>query len=106
MNHLGVWQGALNVTAETLAKPMVCKGARVEFLNATTSGVFITELKCGVIVAAGEEIGQIVEPLTGVVLSRVVSPIQGYLFTIRAYPIVYEGSLMARIFRMEDEERA
>ena len=106
MNHLGVWQGALNVTAETLAKPIVCKGDRVEFLNATTSGVFITELKCGVIVAAGEEIGQIVEPLTGVVLSRVVSPIQGYLFTIRAYPIVYEGSLMARIFRMEDEERA
>ncbi|MGN0222082.1 MAG: M14 family metallopeptidase [Prevotella sp.] len=106
MHHLGVWEGELAVTAATLAKPLVCKGDRVEFLNATTSGVFITELKCGVIVAAGEEIGQIVEPLTGVVLSRVISPVQGYLFTIRAYPIVYEGSLMARVFRMEEEKRA
>lgn len=101
MHHLGVWKGELAVTAATLTKPLVCKGDRVEFLNATTSGVFITELKCGVIVAAGEEIGQIVEPLTGVVLSRVVSPVQGYLFTIRAYPIVYEGSLMARVFKMQ-----
>ncbi len=106
MHHLGVWKGELAVTAATLTKPLVCKGDRVEFLNATTSGVFITELKCGVIVAAGEEIGQIVEPLTGVVLSRVISPVQGYLFTIRAYPIVYEGSLMARVFRMEDGGQA
>ena len=100
MHHLGVWQGPLATTADMLTQPLVCKGDRVEFLNATTSGVFITELKCGVIVAAGEEIGQIVEPLTGVVLSRVISPVQGYLFTIRAYPIVYEGSLMARVFKL------
>jgi predicted deacylase len=50
----------------------------------------------------GDEIGQIVSPLEGKILSRVVSPCHGFLFTIRAYPIVYEGSLMARIFKIKE----
>ena len=50
----------------------------------------------------GDEIGQIVSPLEGKILSRVVSPCHGFLFTIRAYPIVYEGSLMARIFKTNE----
>ena len=99
MREMGMWTGMVN--SATITNPIVCKGDRVEFLNAATSGVFITELKCGIVVAKGEEIGQIVEPLTGKILSRVVSPVEGYLFTIRAYPIVYEGSLMARIYRHE-----
>lgn len=97
MQKLGMWKG--NVTVEQLAEPRVCRGNKVAFLNAETSGVFITELKCGIMVKQAQEIGQIVEPLTGEVLSRVVSPVDGYLFTIRAYPIVYEGSLMARIYQ-------
>ena len=99
MKDMGMWKG--EVDQSLISKPIVCKGDSVEFLNAATSGIFITELKCGVVVAKGEEIGQIVEPLTGKILSRVVSPVEGYLFTIRAYPIVYEGSLMARIYRHE-----
>ena len=102
MADMGVWSGYVNKTQ--ISQPLLCKGDNVEFLNAATSGVFITELKCGIVVAEGEEIGQIVEPLTGKILSRVISTIEGYLFTIRAYPIVYEGSLMARVFRMKSEE--
>ena len=98
MADMGMWSGYVNKAQ--ISKPLLCKGDNVEFLNAATSGAFITELKCGIVVAKGEEIGQIVEPLTGKILSRVVSPCEGYLFTIRAYPIVYEGSLMARVFRI------
>ena len=97
MKDMGMWKG--EVDQSLISKPIVCKGDSVEFLNAATSGIFITELKCGVVVAKGEEIGQIVEPMTGEVLSSVVSPVEGYMFTIRAYPIVYEGSLMARVFK-------
>ena len=101
MKDLGMWKG--EIQQSLISNPIVCKGDNVEFLNAATSGIFITELKCGVVVAEGEEIGQIVEPMTGTVLSRVISPVEGYMFTIRAYPIVYEGSLMARIFRIRNE---
>lgn len=100
MKDLGMWKG--EIQQSLISNPIVCKGDNVEFLNAATSGIFITELKCGVVVAEGEEIGQIVEPMTGTVLSRVISPVDGYMFTIRAYPIVYEGSLMARIFRIRN----
>ena len=100
MKDLGMWKG--EIQQSLVSNPIVCKGDNVEFLNAATSGIFITELKCGVVVAEGEEIGQIVEPMTGTVLSRVISPVEGYMFTIRAYPIVYEGSLMARIFRIKN----
>ena len=96
MHEMGMWKG--NVPTDHLAESKVCKGDKVEFLNAETSGVFITELRAGIMVKESQEIGQIVEPLTGEILSRVVSPVDGYLFTIRAYPIVYEGSLMARIY--------
>lgn len=98
MADMGLWLGKVDKTS--LPDPILCKGDSVEFLNAETSGVFITDLKCGVVVAKDELIGEIVEPSTGKVLSRVVSPCEGFLFTIRAYPIVYEGSLMARIFRL------
>lgn len=100
MKDLGMWKG--EIQQSLISNPIVCKGDNVEFLNAATSGIFITELKCGVVVAECEEIGQIVEPMTGTVLSRVISPVEGYMFTIRAYPIVYEGSLMARIFRIKN----
>ncbi len=96
MQEMGMWKE--DVPTDHLADSIVCKGNKVEFLNAETSGIFITELKCGCMVEKSQEIGQIVEPLTGEILSRVVSPVDGYLFTIRAYPIVYEGSLMARIY--------
>lgn len=96
MQEMGMWKG--EVPTSQLADSIVCKGNKVEFLNAETSGIFITELKCGFMVEKSQEIGQIVEPLTGKILSRVISPVDGYLFTIRAYPIVYEGSLMARIY--------
>jgi predicted deacylase len=38
-----------------------------------------------------------VSPFEGKVLQDVVSPVDGFLFTLRTYPIVYEGSLLARI---------
>ena len=84
MHEMGIW-----------------KGDTVRFLNADISGVFLTDLKCGTVVARGQRIGQIVDPLSSRVYCDVLSPVEGYLFTIRAYPIVYEGSLLARIYNME-----
>ncbi len=99
--EMGVWKAE----PETLpSKPILCKGDRVSFLNAEKSGVFLTELKSGTVVEKGQKIGSIVNPLTGTVLSEVIAPCVGYLFTIRAYPIVYEGSLMARIYNFEEKD--
>lgn len=96
MYEMGIWTEPVDTTQ--FSNPPICEGDTVCFLNAEASGVFLTDIHTGVIVEEGQEIGKIVNPLTGTVLSRVVAPQRGFLFTIRAYPIVYVGSLMARIY--------
>lgn len=99
MFHMGIWTEAADTSI--LKESIVSQGPdAVAFLNATVSGVFITELHNDVVVTKGETVGQIISPLTGDVLSNVVAPCNGLLFTIRAYPMVYEGSLLGRIHRL------
>ena len=78
----------------------------VEFLNAPVSGVFVKSVSHGALLQPGDEIGLIVDPLQGKVLDRVVSPCEGWLFTVREYPMVDQGSLMARILKGHMEEAA
>lgn len=98
MHHMGIWSEAPEIP---LGQSIVCDNPNgVAFLNAEMSGIFVTELHNDRMVSKGQLIGQIVSPLTGKVLSEVVSPCDGLLFTIRAYPVVYEGSLLGRIFKV------
>lgn len=102
LTDMGMWH---TEKAYETSPSIFCKGDRVTFLNAEKSGVFLTDLRTGKMVSKGQSIGKIVDPLCGTVLSDVVSPINGFIFTIRAYPIVYEGSLMARIFQYNEGEK-
>ena len=52
---------------------------------------------CGATLIVDLALGRIVSPLHGGTLAAVQSPVDGILFTLREYPAVYEGSLMARI---------
>ncbi|MGN1212050.1 MAG: M14 family metallopeptidase, partial [Candidatus Cryptobacteroides sp.] len=98
MYETGMWSEAPD--SSLLRESIVCQGAdSVEFLNAPSSGVFITEVHNDMYVHKGQSIGQIIQPLTGQVLNEIISPCDGLLFTIRAYPIVYEGSLVGRIYK-------
>lgn len=98
MCDLGMWDE--RPEPSLIGPSIVCQDAdAVEFLNAPTSGIFITEIHNDRMVHKGQQIGQIVQPLTGQVSSKIVSPCDGLLFTIRAYPVVYEGSLVGRIYK-------
>ena len=48
-------------------------------------------------VEKGELIGRILNPLEGTVEEEVFSPLKGMLFTLREYPVVSPGSLLARV---------
>ena len=73
----------------------------IYYLNAGVSGIFMKLKAHGSMVEKGETIGIIVNPLTGDLLSEVKAPGNGWLFTIREYPVVDEGSLLGRILRTE-----
>ncbi len=100
LSQMGLWSG--DVDHSLLREGIISEGDRVDFLNAEASGIFLTQYRTSTIVEAGEEIGSIVDPLSGDTLQRVTAPCRGYLFTIRAYPVVYDGSLLARIHRLDD----
>ena len=70
----------------------------VFYLNAPKSGLFVPALDHCAIIKKDEKIGDIVDPLTGTIHATLEAPNDGILFTLREYPVVYEGSLIARIF--------
>jgi predicted deacylase len=82
---------------ETSHTPLIADDSNVHYLNAQTSGLFIPAAAHWTDVRCGEILGTIVSPFRGDILSEVRSPVDGILFTLREYPLVYEGSLMARV---------
>lgn len=98
MKKLGIWSGKV----PKVRKPIISNDPDdVSYLNATTGGIFIPRVKHWSPLSEGELIGEVVDPLSGTVLEKVVSPVDGILFTIRDYPVVDEGSLMGRLLRKE-----
>jgi len=79
-------------------KPFSSEKGEVFYINAPKSGLFVPSLDHCDIIKKDEKIGEIVDPLSGEVLSELFAPNGGILFTLREYPVVYEGSLLARIF--------
>lgn len=101
MKKMGMWSGP----AEQVRTPMLAeKEDAVAFLNAPIAGIFISQANHGDYLKAGDEIGVIVDPLRGSILERMKAPVEGILFTIREYPVVDEGSLIARILKAGYQE--
>jgi predicted deacylase len=78
-------------------QPHIADDSNVHFLNAQTSGMFVPTTSHWTDLHRGELLGTIISPFNGSTLSEVRSPVDGTLFTLREYPLVYEGSLMARV---------
>ena len=94
MAELGIWTGPV----PEVRTPVISEeGDAVCYLNAPVSGIFLKENTHGTVLKAGDRIGTILNPLTGEILCLVTAPADGLLFTIREYPVVDEGSLLARI---------
>lgn len=93
MKDLDIWQGEVI----TPRKPIESEDGNVHFLNASASGIFLPSTSHCKEVKDGELVGEIVDPLSGKVLQKVYSPCDGLVFTLREFPVVYEGSLVGRI---------
>ena len=96
MKHLGIWSG----DAITPKEPIISEDGEVSFLNAGSSGVFVPAVEHWENVQKGDHIGDILNPLTGEIQERILAPAEGIVFTLREYPIVSEGSLIARLLRL------
>lgn len=93
MKDLGIWQGDVIEPK----KPIISTDGQVFYLNAGHAGVFIPTVNHWTSVKKGEKIGEIINPLEGIIIEEICSECDGILFTLREYPIVSEGSLIGRI---------
>ena len=93
MKELGVWRGETITPKE----PIISEDGEVSFINAGKSGVFVPNVEHWKDVKKGDHIGDILNPLTGEIEESIHAQVDGIVFTLREYPIVSEGSLIARI---------
>jgi len=110
LRELGMWNGEAEKTRTQtrpqmrtqMRTPLVSKDHGVGFLNSDAGGIFIPHAAHGSHVGTGDSIGIVIDPLTGNVVEETLAPSDGLLFTLREYPVVFGGSLLARI--MEDSK--
>ena len=80
-------------------EPIVSEGREVGFVNSDAAGIFVPCADFGDTVNEGDHIGDVVDPLTSNVVEKVEAVCSGMIFTLREYPVVYGGSLLARILQ-------
>jgi uncharacterized protein len=64
---------------------------------AGTAGMFLHEVKVGTVIQQGQTIGEIRDLYSGKRLEEITAPADGFLVTLRQYPIVYEKESLALI---------
>lgn len=92
-NKMGIW----DEPEKDIRTPIVSSDGSVTFINADEAGIFLPHVLHDAQVTAGQELGIIANPATGEVKEVLNSPVDGLLFTLREYPVVSSGSLIARI---------
>jgi len=93
MHEMGLWSGPV----ADIQVPVTSGDGEVEFVRSDICGLFISMTQHNHYVKEGELIGRIVDPYSGETLKDVTAKKDGLLFTLRIYPVVYEGDLLARI---------
>lgn len=97
MKRLGVWSGPV----QNVTDPIVSTDGRVGFVNANYPGIFIPKVRHWMNIHRDETLGIITDPTDGRILEEVKSPCNGLVFTLREYPVVNPGSLVARVLDVE-----
>ena len=97
MKELEVFEGEVSPTKKTVT----VKKNDVEVIHCNTIGIFIPKIQIGSFVRENQVLGCIVRPILGAELEEVKSSCDGMIFSLREYPAVCEGELLARICKAE-----
>lgn len=93
MSELGIWTGEV----KTVSNPIVSSDGEVTYIHCEKSGVFIPAISNWIGICKGDHIGDVLNVFTGEIEEEIFSKTDGMVFTLREYPVVSEGSLIARV---------
>lgn len=100
MKELQMWEGPVG----EIQYPAISTDGEVDFIRSERVGVFLPVIANNHYVRKGDKLGEIVSPMEGRVLDEIRAQKSGLVFTLREYPFVREGSLLARILTGIGEE--
>lgn len=80
-----------------IQRPVVATDDMVVRVRADRGGLFLPMGTVGAEVQAGDPLGEVVDPVAGDTREMVVAPVAGRVLAIREQPVVYPGSLVARL---------
>ncbi len=80
-----------------LRRPELVTDDEVVRVRASRGGLFLPEGVPWAEVAAGDLLGRVVDPVTGCECEVVTSPVSGRLLAVREQPVVFPGSMVARV---------
>lgn len=80
-----------------LQRPVLVTDDEVVRVRASRGGLFLPEGRPWTQVAAGDVLGTVVDPVTGQDCETVRTPVSGNLLAVREQPVVFPGSMVARV---------
>ena len=93
MKELGIWKGPV----EKVRNPLISVEGDVSVMRSDVTGIFVSRISGLGNIERGKCIGEVIEPISGSVLQSVLSPCDGFVFTLREHPVVYKGDIIARV---------
>ena len=80
-----------------LQRPLLVTDEQVVRVRASRGGLFMPTGTIWSQIASGGSLGQVVDPISGEVLEDVLSPQNGKLLAVRERPVVFPGTMVARV---------
>ena len=71
--------------------------AHVFRVRSECSGLFLPQFNVWSEVQEGVALGTVIDPENGSVLERISSPATGRVMAVREHPVVYPGTMVARV---------
>lgn len=104
MKEMGLWTGeAKEPPREDEEIPCIRTQNEVMRVTCENPGVYVPSDCIGEWVEKGQVLGQVIDALEGVVREEVRAPHDGLVFSQRSYSVVYPGTLLARLYRKEQQ---
>ena len=93
MSEMGMWMAPVTKTQI----PVISSDGEVEFIRSDRKGIFLPAIEHNHYIVPGQVIGSLVDPYTGETHEEIRTKRGGLIFSLRVNPMVYEGSLIARV---------
>jgi predicted deacylase len=92
--NMGIWEDE----PVDVKDPIISTEGHVDFVTSCGTGIFVSHIEKMGQIDKGTHIGDVIEPIEGKVIQRIEASMDGIIFTLRENPVVYKGTLLARVY--------